>query len=101
MPIDPNAVGKTEGPSERRWTARDVNLYALGVGAGQLDPTGAELDFTTDNTSGLEPKVLPTYAVVIGGAFIRDIGTYKPGALVHGEQRIELHKPIPVKGTAL
>ena len=68
-------------------------LYALGVGAG-LD----ELQFTTEKAQ----QVLPTMAVVLGarGAVpMQKVGTFNPAMLVHGEQAIELARPIPAEGT--
>src|SRR5688500_8633988 len=96
MPIDPSAVGTKGDPVERSWTSKDCLLYAIGVGAG-LD----ELQFTTENTSGLVQQVLPTFAVIIGGggAPMRSIGSFNPAMLVHGEQAIELYGPIPTDGT--
>ena len=51
MPITPDAVGTVGPENEISWTSKDSLLYALGVGAGQTDPTGFELEFTTENTS--------------------------------------------------
>lgn len=101
MPINPDAVGSTSEPSERSWTSKDALLYAVGVGAGASDPTGSELEFTTENSNGVDQRVLPTFAVIIGmgGGAMRDIGSFNPAMLVHGEQAIELHRPIPVEGT--
>jgi acyl dehydratase len=93
MAIDPNAVGATGGPAERSWTSKDALLYALGVGAG-VD----ELQFTTEKAQ----QVLPTMAVVLGarGAVpMQKIGTFNPAMLVHGEQAIELARPLPPEGT--
>ena len=44
MPLNPDAVGTETEAREARWTSKDSLLYALGVGAGQTDPTGFELD---------------------------------------------------------
>ena len=103
MPIDPGAVGYESEPVERSWTSKDSLLYALGVGAGAPDPTGAELELTTENSTGIDQVVLPTFAVIVGvgGDAHRNIGTYDPAMLVHGEQAIELHGPIPVTGRVL
>ena len=38
MPIDPSPVGTTSEPVRRSWTSTDAILYALGVGAGAVDP---------------------------------------------------------------
>ncbi len=100
MPIDPDAVGTKGEPSEHAWTSKDCLLYALGVGAGSEDPLD-ELAFTTENTGDHPQQVLPTMAVVLAtGGFnaMGRIGSFNPAMLVHGEQAIELHGPIPTEG---
>ncbi len=98
MPINPDAVGST-GTGERSWTSKDALLYAVGVGAGADDPS-KELAFTTENSRDIAQMVLPTFAVIIGGGggAMRNIGTFNPAMLLHGEQAITLHGPIPVEG---
>ena len=64
MPINPDALGAT-GTSEHSWNSKDALLYAVGVGAGATDPH-AELQFTTENSKGVEQQVLPTFAVIVG-----------------------------------
>ena len=96
MPIDPNAVGTTSDPVERSWTSKDCLLYAVGVGAGTQ-----ELPFVTENSSGVEQQVLPTFAVIVGGGgggIMRSVGDFDFSKLVHGEQSFTLHSPIPVEG---
>jgi len=106
MPLNPDAVGTETDPAEARWTSKDSLLYALGVGAGASDPTGFELEFTTENSDGITQQALPTMPVVIsaaggGGRNPMDaIGTFDYAMLVHGEQAITLHQPVPVEGTA-
>jgi acyl dehydratase len=101
MPINPDAANNEPGPpSERSWTSKDCLLYAVGVGAGSIDPTGFELQFTTENSKDIQQRVLPTFAVIVGMG-IGDVGTFNPAMLVHGEQAIELHREIPVEGKAL
>jgi acyl dehydratase len=103
MPLNPDAVGFVSEPSEARWTSRDSLLYALGVGAGVTDPTGFELEFTTENSDGITQRALPTMPVVLGGGGagpMSAIGTFDWAMLVHGEQGITLHQPVPVEGTA-
>lgn len=100
MPIDLSALGTEYGPSERAWTSKDAILYALGVGAG-VD----ELEFTTENSTGITQRVLPTFATVLGGgagAGMRSwLGTFNPAMLVHAEQGVEVFGPIPVEGTVM
>jgi acyl dehydratase len=100
VPINPDALGAT-GTGERSWNSKDALLYAVGIGAGAVDPL-AELQFTTENSRGIDQQVLPTFAVIIGmggGGVMSNIGTFNPAMLVHGEQAIELAGPIPVEGS--
>ncbi len=88
MALNPEAVGSISEPAERSWTSKDALLYALGVGAGGLDPTGFELDFTTENSEGIAQRVLPTFTTIVGqgGGARASIGDFDPAMLVHGEQ---------------
>jgi acyl dehydratase len=99
MPLNPEAVGDESEPFEASWTSKDALLYAVGVGAGR-----DELAFTTENTNGVTQRVFPTFPVVVGwgagGQAMRNIGTFNPALLVHGQQAVTLHQPIPVEGTA-
>jgi len=102
MPLNLEAAGQVGKPLERSWTERDVLLYALGVGAGVENPTGAELQFTTENSHDIDLAVLPTFVVLMGAGFHGvDIGTFNPAMLVHGEQGITLHAPLPTSGTLI
>jgi acyl dehydratase len=72
------------------------------VGAGQQDPA-AELAFTTENTIGVGQRVLPTYAAVIAQAATGlriDLGTFDRSRLLHAEQEIIAHQPLPAGGRA-
>ncbi len=95
MPIDPSAVGAKGDPVRRSWNSKDGLLYALGVGAGTDD-----LAFTTENTRDVPQRILPTFAVIIGGGGtpFGKIGSFNPAMLVHGEEGIELFDEIPVEG---
>ncbi len=88
---------------------KDVMLYALGVGLGRDPMDERELPFVYEK--GL--KVIPTAATVLASAGGRpargaDQVEQKPGhrpsvinflMVVHGEQKVELHKPLPTSGT--
>jgi hypothetical protein len=84
-------------PFECEWTSRDALLYAVGVGAGQ-ENSAAELAFTTENSEGVEQRVLPTFAVTLGIDGFPPIGNVSPADVLHAEQAITLHRPIPVSG---
>jgi acyl dehydratase len=111
MSLNLEAVGSSFGPIERSWTSTDCLLYALGVGAGSLDPADSELAFTTENSTGVTQKVLPTFATVAtsftGGVLSLagteehegPLGSFDPAMLVHGEHAIELHGSLPTEAT--
>ncbi|MFQ5665175.1 MAG: MaoC/PaaZ C-terminal domain-containing protein [Candidatus Binatia bacterium] len=90
-PISSDLVGMTFEPVSFSWDAKDVMLYAVGVGA---KPEG-ELAFVYE---GKGPKVLPTYAVIPGmfamGGLVSNVEV-NLAMLLHGEQSITLHREIP------
>ncbi len=100
MPINPDAVGATSEPVEISWGSKDALLYAVGIGAG----TG-ELAYTTENTAGVDQQVFPTFPVVIGfgrgSGAMSQIGSFNFAMLVHGQQSVTLHRPLPVEGTVI
>jgi acyl dehydratase len=97
-----DVIGQESEPVERSWNSKDALLYAVGVGAGSIDPLDpSELKYTTENSKGIEQRVLPTMAVIVGGGGMNlaAVGDLNMANLVHGEQSIALHQPIPVEGT--
>jgi acyl dehydratase len=92
MPIDPQRLLATPPIETRhRLNKRDTMLYALAIGAD-------ELHYVYED--GL--VALPTMAVVLAypGFIWRDPAL---GAdwrrILHGEQSIEIHRPLPVEGS--
>lgn len=103
MPLILDNVGKHSEPGRNSWTSKDALLYALGVGAGQIDPTGFELEFTTENSgfAKVEQRVLPTLPVVVamgGGANAPSWGEFDFTKLLHAEQGVTVHGPLPADG---
>jgi acyl dehydratase len=93
MALDLTAVGKPLGPFVREYQWKDVVLYALGVGAGF-----PELEYCYEKRL----KVIPTFAIAaVFDVFFhvaKAANVHLPGVL-HGEQDLVLHHPIPVSGT--
>ena len=101
MPIDPSkALGAELGESQYSWTRDDVILYHLGVGAGVPATDPGELEYTYEKNL----KVLPSFGVIpvfgaMGGMGNVEGLTFNFAMLLHGEQDITLHKPIPPEAT--
>jgi acyl dehydratase len=100
MPINPDAVGNVGPHTEITWDSADSLLYSLGVGAGADDPTGFELEFTTENSQNTIQRAFPTQVVVMGAGGV-DFGDFDLAALLHGEQSIALHQTLPPAGAAV
>ncbi|HTQ13519.1 MAG TPA: MaoC/PaaZ C-terminal domain-containing protein [Rhizomicrobium sp.] len=94
MPIDYDELMQARSSGvEASYTDRETMLYALGIGF-MRDPINAdELPFAYEN--GL--KTVPTMATVIGWG--RSSTMARSGInylmVVHGEQRLTMHKPLP------
>jgi len=94
MGLNLDMVGKKSDPVPFTYDEDRVILYALGIGAGI-----EELDFVYEK----DLRVFPTFAVV---PFIPTLlSSFVPMvklnlfAVLHGEQKIVLHKLIPTSGT--
>lgn len=102
MAIDPDALLNWPfEPIEHTYDFRDTILYALGVGLGADPMDEAQLPFVFE-----EPalKALPTMAVVLAypGFWLRDPGTGVDWVKVlHGEQGLTLHTPLPSAATVI
>lgn len=102
MPIDPIlALAAPPIVSHHTWDADDVILYHLGVGAGIETPTDpAELEYLFE----VNLKVLPSFGVIPPFSAMWSLNGF-PGIdinmmmVLHGEQEIRLHRPIPPEAT--
>src|SRR5438270_3221803 len=104
MPVDPSvALGATIEPFTTSWDADDVILYHLGIGAGLNKPTdAAELAYTYEQRLAVLPSfgVVPAFQGLVTAATGQVPGlAVNPGMILHGEQDLEIHQPIPTSGT--
>jgi acyl dehydratase len=97
MPIDPSkALGYELEEGKGSWSQDDVILYHLGVGAGAPATDPNELEYCYEKNL----KVLPSFGVVpvfggMGGLASVPGLQFNFALLLHGEQDIALHRPIP------
>ncbi|WP_375391914.1 MaoC/PaaZ C-terminal domain-containing protein [uncultured Sphingomonas sp.] len=99
----PDVLAQGTQPCAFSYGDKDVMLYALGIGLGADPLDEAELTFVTEKAL----KVVPTAVTVLTG---RGRGEplptpdgHRPSQpnflmLVHGEQKVELHRPLPPEG---
>jgi acyl dehydratase len=82
----------------QRLTPRDTILYALSIGLAQDPMDPRQLDFVDHHRT---LKAMPSMAVVLGhpGFWLANPATGVDAVrLVHGEQGIVIHHPLPVEG---
>ncbi|MEW5721553.1 MAG: SDR family NAD(P)-dependent oxidoreductase [Thermodesulfobacteriota bacterium] len=93
MALNLDAIGKPIGPLTKTYNWKDLSLYALGVGAG-FD----ELEYVYEERL----KVIPSFSIASIFDFLAEVGISSNCDLtgvLHGEQDIIFHNPIPVEGT--
>jgi acyl dehydratase len=102
VPIDYETLCNFPIPEVRqRFGTRDTIFYALSVGLGQDPMDPRQLDFV-DHHRRLQ--ALPSMAAVLGhpGFWLADPATTVDAVrLVHGEQGLRIHHPLPVAGEIL
>lgn len=85
---------------EHTYTAKDTILYALGLGLGSDPLDENQLRFVYEENL----QALPTMAVVLGypGFWLKNPETGADWTRVlHGEQGLQVFKPLPASGTVL
>jgi acyl dehydratase len=100
MPIAyPEILSLTSEAQPYSWTDKDTMLYALGIGMGSDPMNTDELPFVYE--SGL--KAVPTQATTVAWGAGPGIGKMGINFLlvVHGEQKVEFHKPLPTEASIL
>ena len=106
MPIFyPDILDQKTAPRTFTYGDKDVMLYALGIGMGRDPMDERELPFVYEKNLKVVP---PAATVLAAGAGRRAADVEQKEGLrvsqlnylmvVHGEQKVELHKPLPTSG---
>jgi acyl dehydratase len=102
MPLDYDKVRHWPiAPVTQHYTVRDAILYALGIGVATSNPVDPD-DLKFIYEEGL--VTLPTMAAVLatGPFWMLDPSTgIDWQRVLHGEQMLTLHKPLPAQGTVV
>jgi acyl dehydratase len=103
MPLDPDvAMAAPQSDFADSWQADRVLLYHVGLGAGARATDPAELAYVNER----HLKVLPTFGVIPGFEAVRPamLGPgldYKLSKLLHGEQDLVVHNPLPPEASVI
>jgi acyl dehydratase len=93
MALNLEAAGQKIGPVKKDYNWKDVILYALGVGAG-FD----EIEYVYEK----DLKVIPSFGIAAIFEFLSHIAAKAEvnyAGILHGEQELIYHSPIPIEGT--
>ena len=97
MALNFETVGKVWGPYEFSYDERDLIIYALGIGYGK-----EALEYIYEGAKDF--KAFPTYGVILPSnagveAFLSTKANF--AMVVHGEQTLRVHTPLPRKATVV
>lgn len=104
------ALGFQSKPQKVVFNSRDLMLYALSIGVRSPE---TELHFLYENDPNF--AAFPTYPLCLGfkrdnvgvsvfdagssGDFVPGIPAYDPNMVVHGDQFLEIYRPLPTEGS--
>ncbi len=100
MPINYDQLMSLKSEGETfTYTDRETMLYALGVGFGRDPMDAAELKYVYETQ---DMRTVPTMATVIAwGQRTLEGADLNWIMIVHGEQRVTLHRPLPAAATVI
>lgn len=105
MPLHPRHLLTRPFPAlEHAYSLRDTQLYALGLGLGSDPLDAGQLPYVYEGADGASLRAMPTMANILAypGFWAREPDTgIAWRQLVHAEQEIALHAPLPASGRVL
>ena len=99
MPISYPAILDLKSEEEAvAWKDKDSMLYALGVGLGSDPLNLQELPFVYENGLKAVPTLVTVLTMTPGYSRLIARSGVNFARVVHGEQAVELHSPLPPEG---
>lgn len=101
MPIDVGrVVGAELDEAPFSWDEHEIILYNLGVGAGNPPTDPAELKYAYESELVAVPSfgTIPPFAMMMGFGAVDGLDISLTQVL-HGDQQLIIHGPIPTKGS--
>lgn len=101
MPLDVSkAIGAELDGTTFSWSDEDIILYNLGVGAGNPPTDPAELKYAYEG----DLAAVPAYGTIPPFAMMMSLGNVdgldvELARILHGDQKLTIHAPIPTSGT--
>jgi acyl dehydratase len=96
MPIDYQHLMSLKSEGDRfHYTDRETMLYAVGIGMGRDPLDEKELAYVWEG-AGL--KTVPSLATVLTRTNIMRGSGLDYARVLHGEQKLTLHRPLPIEG---
>jgi acyl dehydratase len=97
MALNLETIGKVWGPYEFSYDEKDLIIYALGIGFGKDC-----LEYVYEGDKDF--KAFPTFGVIFPAnagaeAFLSTKANF--ATVVHGEQNLQIHNPLPREATVL
>jgi len=104
-PFQPDLLlARPFAPVEHAYELRDTALYALGIGFGDDPLDAGQMKYVYEGLDGQSLHAVPTMANVLAypGFWAREPDTgIDWRRLVHAEQAIVLHAPLPARGRVI
>ncbi len=101
MPIAyPAILDLKSDPEPIAWRDREAMLYALGIGLGSDPMNLQELPFVYENGLKAAPTLATVLAMTEGYSRLIARSGVNFARVVHGEQSVALHRPLPAEGQA-
>lgn len=101
MPIDvEQAVGAELPATSYSWTQEDLILYNLGVGAGDPPTDPDELKYAYEGDLVAVPAfgTIPPFGMMMSMGAVDGLDV-DLARILHGDQTLTIHRPIPTSGT--